>query len=124
MYTYKHIYTYISVIYVHNLIPGRFQVETILVHAEAAKEFLPAWAARAAKEGIELRGCPATVKALGSVYPPFSVACDTVLSFSQRRPVSLYSLLYFTGLPSIHPLQYSPSLSPRRASSSAAAPPL
>ncbi|KAJ1476683.1 Aldehyde/histidinol dehydrogenase [Baffinella frigidus] len=41
-------------------------VETILVHAEAAAAFLPAWAARAAKEGVELKGCPATMKMLGS----------------------------------------------------------
>jgi glutamate-5-semialdehyde dehydrogenase len=39
-------------------------VETILVHQGAAGAFLPAFAARAAKEGVELRGCPATVKAL------------------------------------------------------------
>eukprot|EP00286_Rhodomonas_abbreviata_P022547 CAMPEP_0181302904 /NCGR_PEP_ID=MMETSP1101-20121128/8252_1 /TAXON_ID=46948 /ORGANISM="Rhodomonas abbreviata, Strain Caron Lab Isolate" /LENGTH=456 /DNA_ID=CAMNT_0023408399 /DNA_START=977 /DNA_END=2347 /DNA_ORIENTATION=+ len=41
-------------------------LETLLVNSAVAEKFLPAFAKRAAEEGVELRGCPATLKLLPS----------------------------------------------------------
>jgi glutamate-5-semialdehyde dehydrogenase len=40
-------------------------METLLVHRRAAKEFLPPMAARFREAGVEIRGCPETLKVIG-----------------------------------------------------------
>jgi glutamate-5-semialdehyde dehydrogenase len=44
-------------------------METLLVHEKAAPEFLPAVAAELAKSGVELRGCPKTVRLVPQAKP-------------------------------------------------------
>jgi glutamate-5-semialdehyde dehydrogenase len=44
-------------------------METLLVHEKAAKEFLPAVAAELARNGVELRGCPKTVRLVPQAKP-------------------------------------------------------
>jgi glutamate-5-semialdehyde dehydrogenase len=44
-------------------------METLLVHEKAAPEFLPAVAAELAKSGVELRGCPKTVRLVPLAKP-------------------------------------------------------
>jgi glutamate-5-semialdehyde dehydrogenase len=44
-------------------------METLLVHEKAAPEFLPAVAAELAKSGVELRGCPKTVRLVPRAKP-------------------------------------------------------
>ncbi len=40
-------------------------METLLVHKDIAKAFLPGMVQRFRKEGVEIRGCPATLKIIG-----------------------------------------------------------
>ncbi len=40
-------------------------METLLVHKDVAKAFLPGMAKRFRKEGVEIRGCPQTLKIIG-----------------------------------------------------------
>ncbi|MFQ5961475.1 MAG: glutamate-5-semialdehyde dehydrogenase [Candidatus Methylomirabilales bacterium] len=49
-------------------------VETLLVHTQVAREFLPQVAARLAAAGVELRGCPTTRKVLA--YLPAATEKD------------------------------------------------
>src|SRR5512134_84989 len=44
-------------------------METLLVHEKAAPEFLPAVAAELTKSGVELRGCPKTVRLVPQAKP-------------------------------------------------------
>ena len=44
-------------------------METLLVHEKAAPEFLPAVAAELVKSGVELRGCPKTVRLVPQARP-------------------------------------------------------
>ncbi|MHB9074155.1 MAG: glutamate-5-semialdehyde dehydrogenase [Desulfobaccales bacterium] len=44
-------------------------METLLVHAAAAPEFLPRLSARLSRAGVEIRGCPQTQKIIASVTP-------------------------------------------------------
>jgi len=44
-------------------------METLLVHEKAAPEFLPAVAAELMKSGVELRGCPKTVRLVPQARP-------------------------------------------------------
>ncbi len=44
-------------------------METLLVHEKAAPEFLPAVAATLTKNGVELRGCPKTVRLVPQAKP-------------------------------------------------------
>jgi glutamate-5-semialdehyde dehydrogenase len=44
-------------------------METLLVHEKAAAEFLPAAAAELVKSGVELRGCPRTVRIVPQAKP-------------------------------------------------------
>jgi glutamate-5-semialdehyde dehydrogenase len=44
-------------------------METLLVHEKAAPEFLPALAAELVKSGVELRGCPKTVRLVPQSRP-------------------------------------------------------
>ncbi len=44
-------------------------METLLVHEKAAPEFLPAVAAELARNGVELRGCPKTVRLVPQAKP-------------------------------------------------------
>jgi glutamate-5-semialdehyde dehydrogenase len=44
-------------------------METLLVHEKAATEFLPAAAAELVKNGVELRGCPRTVRLVPQAKP-------------------------------------------------------
>jgi glutamate-5-semialdehyde dehydrogenase len=47
-------------------------METLLVHEKAAPEFLPAVAAELMKKGVELRGCPQTVRLVPRARPATS----------------------------------------------------
>jgi len=40
-------------------------METLLIHKDIAKDFLPGMVQRFRKEGVEIRGCPATLKIIG-----------------------------------------------------------
>jgi len=44
-------------------------LETLLVHEQVARDFLPAMARRYQAAGVQLRGCPATCRILGDVKP-------------------------------------------------------
>lgn len=52
-------------------------METLLVHAKAAGAFLPRLAARYARAGVELRGCPATRRILPGVKAAAPADWDT-----------------------------------------------
>jgi glutamate-5-semialdehyde dehydrogenase len=48
-------------------------LETLLVHRDVAERFLPALGAELAQAGVEIRGCPETLRAIPSARP----AADT-----------------------------------------------
>jgi glutamate-5-semialdehyde dehydrogenase len=52
-------------------------METMLVHAEAAREFLPAIAARLQAAGVEMRGCPRTCAVLPDAHRASEADWDT-----------------------------------------------
>ena len=52
-------------------------METLLVHAEAAPQFLPPLAARLRAAGVELRGCPATRRLVPEAAPAREADWDT-----------------------------------------------
>lgn len=52
-------------------------METLLVHAEVAEAFLPAFVARLRQAGVEVRGCPATRALVPAVQPASEADWDT-----------------------------------------------
>ncbi len=56
--------------------------ETLLVHQDIAKEFLPRIAAKLIAAGVEMRGCSQTVKLLGKASISHASECDWAMEYS------------------------------------------